>query len=87
MKQPSYQIGVTVKINLLELNGYITAICIRNNNYISYEVSFFSNGEYNQKWFDVYEITPLVFIDTEDGIKMNIEEAGFTDDFLRLESE
>ena len=47
--------GDLVKIKLLELNGYITAVCCRDE-YITYEVSFFSNGEYNQKWFEKFEI-------------------------------
>lgn len=47
--------GDRVKIKLLELDGYITAICFRGS-YTTYEVSFFTNGEYNQKWFESFEL-------------------------------
>jgi hypothetical protein len=53
-----YEIGDKVKINLLELNGYITAICLRLGN-TSYEVSYFSNGDYQQKWFEHFEIETI----------------------------
>lgn len=47
--------GDKVKIRLLELDGFITAICIRGE-HKTYEISYFSNGEYNQKWFEDFEI-------------------------------
>lgn len=47
--------GDKVKIRLLELDGFITAICFRGEQK-TYEVSFFSNGEYNQKWFEDFEL-------------------------------
>ena len=47
--------GDLVKIKLLELNGYITAICYRGEA-VTYEVSYFSNGEYSQKWVEEFEI-------------------------------
>ncbi|MDD4689054.1 MAG: hypothetical protein PHE51_04830 [Eubacteriales bacterium] len=50
-----FEIGALVFIKLLELNGYITAICFRLGN-ISYEVSFFSNAEYKQIWMENFEI-------------------------------
>ena len=50
------QCGDLVTIRLLELSGYVTAICTRHGGNVSYEVSYFSNGEYNQKWFDIFEI-------------------------------
>jgi hypothetical protein len=53
-----FVIGDKVKINLLELNGYITAICLRLGN-TSYEVSYFSNGDYQQKWFENFEIETI----------------------------
>jgi hypothetical protein len=53
-----YAIGDKVKINLLELNGYITAICLRLGN-TSYEVSYFSNGDYQQKWLEHFEIETI----------------------------
>jgi len=53
-----FVIGDKVKINLLELNGYITAICLRLGN-TSYEVSYFSNGDYHQKWLEHFEIEKL----------------------------
>jgi len=50
--------GDKVKIILLELYGYITAICYRGD-YVTYEVSFFSNGEYHQVWFENFEIEEI----------------------------
>jgi hypothetical protein len=50
-----FNFGDLVKINLLELTGYITAICYRGG-YITYEVTYFSNGEHNQKWFEYFEL-------------------------------
>jgi hypothetical protein len=41
--------GSKVTINLSAIEGYITAISIRFNA-ISYEVSYFNNGEYKQVW-------------------------------------
>jgi len=53
-----FKFGDKVEITLLELYGYITAICYRGD-YVTYEVSFFSNGEYHQVWFDGFEINEM----------------------------
>lgn len=52
-----YQVGDLVRIKLLDLDGYITAICHRRGN-TSYEVSYFANSEYCQKWMEDFEISP-----------------------------
>ena len=54
-----YELGQRVKIKLLELHGFITAIILRPGN-TSYEVSFFTNGEYSQKNFEEFELTEAV---------------------------
>ena len=53
-----FKFGDKVEITLLELYGYITAICFRGD-YVTYEVSFFSNGEYHQVWFEGFEINEM----------------------------
>lgn len=55
----NFEIGEKVFIKLLELNAYITAICYRSNNNKTYEISYFSNGEYNQKWVEFFEIEKI----------------------------
>lgn len=50
-----FAIGDLVSLKLLELNGYVTAICQRVGNY-TYEISFFSNAEYKQIWVENFEI-------------------------------
>lgn len=47
--------GDRVIIKILELQGFITAVCIRGK-YITYEVTYFSNGEHYQRWFEYFEI-------------------------------
>lgn len=64
MKQ-MYKIGDIVKIKLLELYGYITAMRIQKDNYVSYEVSYFSNGDYFQLYFDEFEIEKILKKDNE----------------------
>ena len=59
MDATKFVCGERVNIVLLELPGIVTAICIRDNNNITYEVIYFSNGEYNQNWFDHYEISKV----------------------------
>ncbi len=54
-----FKFGDKVEITLLELFGYITAICYRGE-YVTYEVSFFSNGEYRQIWFEGFEINEII---------------------------
>ncbi len=54
-----FNIGDKVRIVLLELDAFITAICYRSNNNITFEISYFSNGEYNQKWVESFEITKI----------------------------
>ena len=48
------QIGEPVKIRLLELYGYITAILLRGT-WKQYEISYFSNGEYKTMWADRFQ--------------------------------
>jgi hypothetical protein len=50
-----FEYGDMVIIKLLELQGFITAVCIRGA-YITYEVTYFSNGEHYQRWFEYFEI-------------------------------
>lgn len=50
-----FNFGDKVIIKLLELSGYVTAICLRGS-YVTYEVSYFSNGNYEQKWFEYFEL-------------------------------
>jgi len=38
--------------------GYITAVLFRGNSYL-YEVSYFSNGMYEQRWFESFEIAKV----------------------------
>lgn len=52
------QLGQRVKIKLLELHGFVTAIILRPGN-TSYEVSFFTNGEYSQKNFEEFELEAI----------------------------
>lgn len=49
------KLGQRVKIKLLELHGFVTAIILRPGN-TSFEVSFFSNGEYYQRNFEEFEL-------------------------------
>jgi hypothetical protein len=51
--------GDKVKIKLLELDGYITAICYRGQ-YMTLEISYFSNGVYYQGWFETFEVEAIV---------------------------
>mgnify|MGYP001342181768 CR=1 FL=1 len=51
-----FEIGDKVRIVLLELDAFITAICFRSHNNVTFEISYFSNGEYNQKWVEYFEI-------------------------------
>ncbi len=53
-----FEFGDIVKIKLLELYGFVTAICYHGDN-ISYEISFFSNGEYHQKWMESFEFEKI----------------------------
>ena len=54
-----FELGQLVEIKLLELWGYVTAVIFRPGN-TSYEVSFFTNGEYYQKNFEEFELTEIV---------------------------
>lgn len=50
-----FEYGDMVIIKLLELQGFITAVCIRGD-YVTYEVTYFSNGDHYQRWFEYFEI-------------------------------
>ena len=50
-----YECGSVVNIKAINLKGYLTGICIRDGR-ITYEVSYFSDGNYKQSWFCDYEI-------------------------------
>lgn len=49
-----YGTSVTTKIG--DIKCLITAICIRDNN-ITYEISYFNNGEYKSCWVREIEFT------------------------------
>lgn len=48
------KIGEPVRIKLLELYGYITAILLRGTGK-QYEISFFSNSEYKTIWVERFQ--------------------------------
>lgn len=52
-----YEIGDLVTIKLLDMDAYVTAICHRREG-TTYELSYFANSEYYQKWMEVFEIEP-----------------------------
>ena len=54
-----FELGQRVEIILLELYGFITTVILRPGN-TSYEVSFFTNGEYCQRNFEEFELTEVV---------------------------
>lgn len=51
-----FEIGQLVEIKVLALCGYVTAIKILQGPAYNYEVSYFTNGEYFQHWFEDFEI-------------------------------
>lgn len=46
--------GSKVRTALSNINGIVTAVSIRFNS-VSYEVSYFNNGEYKQAWLNKEE--------------------------------
>lgn len=54
-----FELGQQVEIRLLELHGFITSVILRPGN-TSYEVSFFTNGEYSQRNFEEFELTEAI---------------------------
>jgi hypothetical protein len=50
-----YKIGSKVKL-ADDIHGSITAICIRGNNYITYECSWWNGRSHDNKWFYADEI-------------------------------
>jgi len=65
-----YKCGTKVYIPALELYGYITAIEIQFNN-VTYQVSYFWNGEYKQVWLFEYQFHEV------DAEKDNLQPVGF----------
>ena len=53
-------IGQLVEIKILGLQGYVTAIKIIKGPQYNYEVSYFTNGEYCQHWFEDFEIKEVL---------------------------
>lgn len=53
-----FKIGTNVIIGDNIAKGVITGIKIRGN-YINYEISYYLNGEYNQKWLTEYEFNTI----------------------------
>ena len=51
-----YPCGIEVDIKVLNVKGFITAICIRETK-IAYEISYFVNNEYKQIWLQDYEFS------------------------------
>ncbi len=49
-----YECGTEINIKNVNIDGFITGINIRNK-IVRYEISFFSNGKYNQMWMNEYE--------------------------------
>ena len=43
-------VGTSVNIKLGKIPGMVTAICIRDQEYASYEVSYILNGEPKTSW-------------------------------------
>jgi hypothetical protein len=64
-----YKCGQKVKINDINIFGYITGINIRNNNTM-YEVSYYMNNNYYVHWFYDYQ---LDFGDESIKIKIGFE--------------
>lgn len=52
--QELYKCGTLVNLKNININGYITGICIRADN-ITYEISYFMNFTYCTHWFNIYE--------------------------------
>ena len=53
------KIGTEVSISH-ENEGEITAISIRDDNHIKYEVSYWNNENYNSVWLTVRELKKLI---------------------------
>jgi hypothetical protein len=54
-----YRIGTTVKL-ADQLDGRVTAICIREGPYITYEISTLDNGEHKTFWMSNQEFQDLM---------------------------
>jgi uncharacterized protein YodC (DUF2158 family) len=50
-----FKIGSTVKLTD-DVYGTITAICIRGNNYVTYECSWWNGRSHDNKWFHENEL-------------------------------
>lgn len=57
--ESKFKFGEKVEIKLLELYGYVTAVCYRGE-HETYEISYFSNGEYYKIWFYDFELEKTV---------------------------
>lgn len=55
MELELYRCGSSVIIKLINIQGFITGICIRDNR-ITYEVSYFLNNQHCIHWFSDYEL-------------------------------
>jgi len=49
-----YKCGSRVLINDINILGYITGICVREDR-VMYEISYFSNNSYYSTWFNEYQ--------------------------------
>jgi hypothetical protein len=57
MKDKLEVITVGSRVELAEdVHGILTAICIRENNNITYEVGFWNGRSYDSRWFTSHEI-------------------------------
>lgn len=51
----TFKIGSKVKL-AEDVYGVISAVCIRGNNYITYECSWWNGRSHDSKWFNETEI-------------------------------
>lgn len=55
MKLEVYNIGSRVKLTS-DVDGIIVGICIRGDNYVTYECGWWNGRSYDTKWFHSSEI-------------------------------
>ena len=55
MKLEVYNIGSRVKLTS-DVDGTIVGVCIRGDNYVTYECGWWNGRSYDTKWFHVSEI-------------------------------
>lgn len=58
MKIKIIECGTTVRPKLLKVDAIITAICIRFER-VTYEISYFNNGEYKTVWLSESELNTV----------------------------